>query len=280
MPSFILFGTGHFAEEVLKTLLALGCAPKHIITSPDKPVGRHQVMTPSVVKVLAVEHNIPYSTPEKLRTEDSLSEMKRLIDTVDVCVVVDYGKILPQALLDLCPKGFVNIHPSRLPEHRGPAPLQATILSGNLNTAISIIKIDAEMDHGPLLVQKMVTLPEVMTTVELTRYLGPICGQLLVDILPKYMSGELILQEQNHDKATYTKMIDKKDAEVSVSDILHNLAGVYLKYCAYKPWPEIFFIHNGKRIKIKSMNPDEILRVIPEGKTEISWSEYVKYHPL
>lgn len=282
MPSFVFFGTGHFAEHILKTLIARDCAPSFIITSPDKPVGRHQIMTPPPVKLLADLHGIKTIQPVSLKTLESLDVLKAIIDSVDVCVVADYGKILPQALLDLSPLGFLNIHPSLLPLHRGPAPLQATILSGNPDTGISIIKIDALMDHGPLVLQEKVTIsPWPITTKELSDYMAEKSAELLIDILPKYIDGmELI--EQNHDAATYTSMIEKKDAEVDI--VNDSLEGVYLKYCAYKEWPEIFFMHNDKRVKIKHMSFTDgvysIDRVTPEGKSEIEWSEYVKHHPI
>lgn len=282
MTSFVFFGTGHFAESILKTLIARGNVPHFIITSPDKPVGRHQVMTPPPVKVLADKHGIKTLQPVSLKTVESLDMLKGIIDSVDVCVVADYGKILPQALLDLSPLGFLNIHPSLLPKHRGPAPLQAIILSGDPDSGISIIKIDALMDHGPLVLQEKVTIsPWPMITKELSDFMAEKSAELLIDILPKYVEGmELI--EQDHDVATYTKMIEKKDAEV---DIIHDsLESVYLKYCAYKDWPEVYFIHNEKRVKIKHMSFVDgvyrIDRVTPEGKNEVDWSEYVKYHPI
>jgi methionyl-tRNA formyltransferase len=282
--SFIFFGTGHFAEQILKTLIAENHAPTYIITSPDKPVGRHQTITPPPVKVLAEAAGIQVLQPEKLRTPEALDELKKIIDQVDVCVVADYGKILPQALLDLSPKGFLNIHPSLLPLHRGPAPLQATILSGDNKTGVTIIKIDAEMDHGPIVaVENVEVAPWPCTTSELSIYMAEKSAKLLMKILPEYVAGSVELVEQDHNKATYTKMIDKKDAEVSLSDIQNNnLQNIYFKYCAYKDWPEIFFIHDGKRVKIKKMRvvgeTYTIDRVVPEGKNEMDWEVYVKAH--
>lgn len=281
-PSYIFFGTGHFAEPLLKNLITAGYAPTYIITSPDRPAGRHQVMTPPRVKVVAEEYSIPVFQPEKLRTPESLAELKTLIDQVDVCVVADYGKILPQSLLDLCPKGFLNIHPSLLPLHRGPAPLQATILSGNNKTGVTIIKIDAEMDHGPIVAVQHEEIPLESwpcLASDLCIHMANVGAKLLMDTLPKYVAGEIELIEQDHDRATYTKMIDKKDAEVSFDDIHNNnLTEIYRKYCAYKDWPEIFFIHNGKRVKIKKMSLIDgnysIDRVTPEGKKEMGFEEY------
>lgn len=276
-PTYIFFGTGHFAEHVLKNLITENKIPRLIVCSPDKPVGRHQVITPPPVKVLAEQYNIPVFQPDKLRTPEALAECTRHISQVDVCVVADYGKILPQSLLDICPKGFLNIHPSLLPLHRGPAPLQATILSGNSKTGVTIIKIDAEMDHGPIVaVEEVDVSPWPCTTSELSAYMTEIGAKLLIETLPRYVTGDITLIEQDHTSATYTKMIDKKDAEVSYEDIRNgNLSEIYLKYCAYKDWPEVWFMHEGKRVKIKKMGfvdgVCKVLRVVYEGKKEVDW---------
>lgn len=282
-PTFIFFGTGHFAEQLLTTLIEQGYAPKFVVSSPDRPVGRHQVITPPATKVVAEKAGIKVFQPEKLRTPEMLKEFKALIDQVDVCVVADYGKILPQALLDLCPKGFLNIHPSLLPLYRGPAPLQATILSGDNATGVTIIKIDAEMDHGPIVAVKQEEVPLTMwpcTTGELSVHMASISAYLLMDTLPEYVAGKITLTEQDHTVATYTKMIDKKDAEVSYEDIYKgDLADIYLKYCAYKDWPEIYFMKDGKRVKIKKMSCVDgvytIERVVFEGKSEVDWMGFL-----
>jgi methionyl-tRNA formyltransferase len=284
MPTFVFFGTGHFAEEVLRTFIEAGHVPAYLITSPDKPVGRHQIITPPPAKILAMEHGIPVLQPVKLRDEASLAELKSIIDTVDACVVADYGKILPQSLLDLSKNGFLNIHPSLLPLHRGPAPLQATILCGEKHTGVTIILMDALMDHGPIVAQVEEDVALLPCPVrDFSNYMAKKGADLLLQVLPDFVAGNINPKEQNHDAATVTKMIDKKDGEVLFDDVLgNNLKNVYLKYCAYKDWPEIFFMHEGKRVKIKEMKCDdgacEILRVTPEGKNEVAWSEYAKHH--
>lgn len=282
MTSFVFFGTGHFAEHILRTLIARGCGPAYIITSPDKPVGRHQIITPPPVKVLADEHGIKTFQPIRLRDQETLLELKKIIDSVQLCIVADYGKILPQVLLDLSPLGFFNIHPSLLPLHRGPAPLQATILSNTPETGISIIHMDALMDHGPLVAQQHVTIPTwPMNIQELTMFLAEQCAFLLIEILPKLVTG-IVPTIQDHEAATYTSMIEKKDSEVNIEN--DSLETIYLKYCAYKEWPEIYFMRDGKRVKIKHMSFTDgvysIDRVTPEGKNEIDWSEYAKHHNI
>lgn len=287
-PTFIFFGTGHFAEHILKHLIKKGHTPIYVISSPDKPVGRHQTITPPPAKVVAESAGITVFQPEKLRTPEALAELKKIIDQVDVCVVADYGKILPQALLDLSPKGFLNIHPSLLPLHRGPAPLQATILAGDNNTGVTIIQIDAEMDHGPIVATQEEQIPETMwpcTVSELSAYMAEKSAELLMKTLPEYVAHIPQLMEQDHSLATYTKMIEKSDAEISLAELQqHNLKNVYFKYCAYKDWPEIFFLYDGKRVKIKKMSHTDgiytIDRVTPEGKKEMDFKEFVKYHPI
>ncbi len=280
-PSYVFFGTGHFALPTLQNLKDAGFLPSFIVTSPDKPVGRHQVITPPPVKVFADEHNIPTFQPTSLKTPEVLEELRKIISQHEAVVVADYGKIIPQNILDLSPNGFLNIHPSLLPIYRGPTPVQATILNNNRHTGVTIIKMDHLMDHGPIVAQTYVDIEDDVWPVslsELYTILSKHGAELLIQTLPDYIKGTIDLQEQDHDKATYVKMIDKADSEVFPQT--EPVSSIYLKFQAYESWPGIFFMHNGKRVKIKAMNKDEILRVTPEGKTELDFKEYIKYHPL
>ncbi len=268
--NFIYFSTGFFGEAVLKNLLSQGLVPTHIITSPDKPVGRHQTIVAGPIKKIAIEHNIPYFQPTKLKDEESLQKFKKIIQENTVCVVADYGKILPQALLDLKTIDFINIHPSLLPLFRGPAPLQNTILHNMRNTGVTIIQMDELMDHGPIVAQKEFSIDENIwpcSTLELSEVLAKVATDLLIDTLSKYENSEIVYQEQDHEKATYTKMINKADAEVFPDR--ETVEDIYKKYQAYKLWPEAFYINkDGKRVKIKKMNKEKIERIVVEGKSE------------
>lgn len=276
---YIFFGTGHFALPILKHLKEKNFLPSLIITSPDKPVGRHQTITPPPTKIFAQEHNIPVYQPEKLKDEKVLTDIASYIKDVDAVVVADYGKIIPQAMLDLSPNGFLNIHPSLLPLYRGPTPVQSTILADDRHTGVTIIKMDHLMDHGPIVTQVAKDIePWPCSASELYETLAEVAVQMLVESLPAYCRGELTPTGQDHERATYVKMIDKADSEVFPKT--QKMREIYLKYLAYEGWPGIFFMHEGKRVKIKSMTEDEILRVTPEGKTELDFKEYVKYHPL
>ena len=267
---FIYFGTGFFSEAVLKNLLEKGVKPSYIITSPDRPQGRHQIIIDGPIKKLAKENNIPFLQPEKLKSEEFLNEFKNILDEDTICVVCDYGKILPQVLLDLKTVDFINIHPSLLPDLRGPAPLQYTILQNKNNTGVTILQIDAEMDHGPITMQDQKKFDEVswpISILELSDELAKLAAIMLITALDRYENKQIIYIQQNHPKATYTKMIDKKDAEIFPDK--ESIEDIYRKYQAYKHWPEIFYINkDGKRVKIKKMDKGGVKRVIVEGKNE------------
>ncbi len=276
MSNFIYFSTGFFGEAVLKNLLEQNIVPTYVVTSPDKPVGRHQIIEAGPIKKIAIKHNIPYFQPEKLKTEESLQKFKEIITGNTICVVADYGKILPQALLDLKTVDFINIHPSLLPLFRGPAPLQNTILNDSRNTGVTIIQMDDKMDHGPIVAQKEFSIDENIwpcSTLELSTILAKVSADLLVETLKKYEDGQVIYLAQDHDKATYTKMISKSDAEIFPDK--EPMDEMYRKYQAYKLWPEAFYINkDGKRVKVKKMSKDKIERIVIEGKSE---SDFISF---
>lgn len=267
---FIYFSTGFFGEAILKNLLKENIVPSYIITSPDRPIGRHQTIEPGPIKKIAIENNIPYFQPDKLKTDESLEKFKEIINENTVCVVADYGKILPQVLLDLKTIDFINIHPSLLPIFRGPAPLQNTILNNTKNTGVTIIQMDEMMDHGPIVAQKEFSIDENIwpcSILELSDMLAKVAADLLIETLGKYEKGEIVYIVQNHDQATYTKMIQKSDAEIFPEK--DSLDEIYKKYQAYKLWPEIFYVNkDGLRVKVKKMSKDKIERIVVEGKSE------------
>jgi methionyl-tRNA formyltransferase len=274
--NFIYFSTGFFGEAVLKNLLEKNIKPSFIITSPDKPTGRHQIIEAGPIKNIAIENNIPYFQPDKLKTEESINRFKEIIKEDTLCVVADYGKILPQVLLDLKTVDFINIHPSLLPLFRGPAPLQNTILENMRGTGVTIIQMDDKMDHGPVVAQREVSVDENIwpcSTLELAEILAKESADLLMETLRKYEDQEIIYKEQDHKKATYTKMINKADSEVFPGK--DSLEDIYLKYQAHKIWPEVFYINEDKkRVKIKKMSKEKIERILVEGKNETDFKGF------
>ncbi|MCR4334145.1 MAG: methionyl-tRNA formyltransferase [Patescibacteria group bacterium] len=273
--NFAFFGTPDRAVWALDTLHALGFTPRVIITQPDKPQGRKLIITPPPAKVWAFEHNIPILQPEKL---DSEFANKLISASCDLFIVVAYGKIIPQNILDIPKYGALNIHGSLLPKYRGASPVEMAILNDDKETGVSIILMDEKMDHGPIVTKDKVTIENwPPTSDELAKKIIQKGAELLINILPKWISGEIKLVEQDHSKATFTKKIKKEDGLINFNDESYKN---YLKIQAYKNWPGTYFFINEKRIIIKSADYKEntlkIRRIIPEGKKEMDYEEFIK----
>ena len=278
----IFFGTSAFSIHVLNRLLEHGITPDVIVTVPDKPQGRKLLLTPPPVKVWAEEHNIPCLQFVKLNEEavSALADLKP-----DVFIVASYGKIIPQTILDIPTHGCLNVHPSLLPKFRGASPLQTSILNDEQNTGVVTIKMDKEMDHGPIVARSEVTVvPWPLSTSELEEKLAYEGADILAKALPAYLDGSLVPEEQDHSKATFTKKIEKEDGEISLSDLGRT---AYLKYKAFNVWPGVYFFAERKGIKIRvkvkaaswndAASTMDILKVLPEGKNEMTWKEFQNY---
>ena len=276
----IFFGTSIFSVEVLEQFKARGLIFDAIVTTIDKPQGRKLIMTPPPAKIWAAENNVKVYQFEKLK--DSVDELKNL--NPDLFIVASYGKIIPQSILDLPKKGALNIHPSILPEYRGASPLQTCILDDSKNIGVTIIKMDAEMDHGPIVAMKKVEIPNwPVNVLELKKILGKEGADILIANLEGYLDGSLKLAEQDHSKATFTKKITKADGEIDINgDQWKN----YLKAQAFFGWPGTFFFteRHGKkiRVKINSASFDKennkmiIEKVTPEGGKEMAYADFLR----
>jgi len=214
----VFFGTPDFVLPIPQALLEAGFSVVAVVTNPDRPVGRKQILTPSPVKKWAFKHQIPTLTPEKLDTNSQLSGEARscfagLITNYhpDLGVLAAYGKILPQEVIDLFPQGILVVHPSLLPAYRGASPVQAAILNGDKVTGVSIIKMDEKMDHGPIVSQFKEEIKLDDTAETLYQRLFQKTAEVLVTILPAYIEGCLNPREQDHKKATFCKLLKKED---------------------------------------------------------------------
>jgi len=282
MPHFAFFGTPAIAVTVLDILKASGMLPSVVITNPDAPQGRKMVLTPSPVKVWAQKEGIPVLQPQSLRTDNTV-ELYLKEHAIALSIVVAYGKIIPQSLLSVPKHGTVNVHPSLLPELRGASPIRTAILRDMRKTGVSVMLLDAELDHGPILAQKAVEIEEGLWPMrggELDILLAREGGELLAETLPQWIEGSLIPRDQEHANATFCEKISKEMGELDLAgDPYQNL----LKIRAFDGWPGTFFFteKNGKRVRVKvvdaELNTDgslTILRVIPEGRNEMSYSEF------
>jgi methionyl-tRNA formyltransferase len=284
-PKIAFFGTPDIAVMVLEELHIAGITPQLIVTNPDKPQGRGLELTFSPVKQYAVEHDIPVFQPELIANDATLAEITNT--QWDLFVVVAYGLILPKWFIDLPKHGTINLHPSMLPKLRGASPIRTSLLQDLQDVGITIMLMDEKMDHGPILAQKPVPLPFPLPGTLLDEILAHQGGSLLAETIPKWIAGEIVPQEQDHAEATYSKKITKQMGELELDpfnlpkgEAAHEM---YLKICAFDGWPGSFFFYNGKRIKITdaflaggSQGVLEIYKVIPEGKKEMEFAQFLQ----
>lgn len=272
------FGNSDFSLTVLLELKKLGVMPDVIVTTPDKPVGRKMILTPTPTKVFAENNSIEYIEVNKLKDESFLEKIKNY----GLFIVASYGKIIPKALIDIPKYKALNIHPSLLPKYRGSSPLSEQILNDEKEIGVSIMTIDEEMDHGAIVAQKKVEMTEwPIGFNELSEILGKEGAKLLVEILPDWIKGKIKPKEQNHSGATFTKKVEKADGLIDLASDSHKN---YLKILAYEDWPQAYFeaVHNGKKFKVivkKASYKDgvlKILRVLPEGKKEMDYQDFLR----
>jgi methionyl-tRNA formyltransferase len=275
---FAFFGTPQFAAVVLDELEKAGLVPSLVVTALDKPRGRKLVVTPPEVKIWAQKRNIPVLQPEKLDRTFGFR-----LSAFDVFLVVAYGKIIPKNILEIPRLGTLNIHPSLLPRLRGASPIQSAILTEE-KTGVTIMLLDEEMDHGPIVAQKeYVCTKDIFwppKTSELEIALAKFGGKMLAETLPKFVAGEITPVPQDHACATYTKKIQKEDGMIDLAD---DAQKNFRKIQAFNVWPRAHFfadIHGKKmRIIITDAELQEeklvIKKVLPEGQKETSYAEFL-----
>ena len=267
--NFAFFGTPDVASKTLDILKENGYLPSIIITSPDKPQGRKMVLTPPPVKTWAIENNIPYLQPEKINEEFTL---KLSTFNFQLSVVVAYGKILPEVLINTPKLGTINIHYSLLPKYRGASPVEACLLNGDTETGVSIQQMAYKLDSGNIIAEEKLNIGINDTKVELLEKLIKMGGHLLCKIIPHIINQNLNPNIQDESQSTFCGKIKKEDGEIDPNG---NPILNWNKYRAFFGWPGVFFFKNGKRIKItkaKYENDSFIIeRVIPEGKKETIW---------
>lgn len=277
---FAFFGTAHTAEQVLNELEKVGLMPALIVTAPDKPKGRGLEMTPSPVAQWATARSIPLDKPEKLTPEWRAQFGQQ---SWDVCVVADYGKILSEKLLQIPTHGFLNMHPSLLPRLRGSSPIRSAILHDEKKVGVTVMLLDKEMDHGPIIAQREIPLPEWPAHGrDLDETLPKAGGALLAQTLPQWVEGTITAHEQDHSAATYTRQFTKEDGLITLSDDPYtNL----LKIRALEGWPGTYtyFERAGKKIRVviteahlDSHGALVLDTVIPEGKKEMDYEAFAR----
>ena len=247
-PRIIFFGTPEFSLPSLEALIANGLAPILVVTNPDEPTGRKQILTPPPVKICAERHHIPVLQPIHLADEiENIPE-------ADLFIIVAFGTIIPQKLIDLPRLGALNIHPSLLPRWRGPAPIQSAILHADTETGVTLMKIDELMDHGPIIAQaKFSLLEKKWTSPELHAALAPIGADMLVKVIPRWLRGEINAVSQDDTKTLYCKLLKKDNGRIPWSRPAEEIERMVR---AYTPWPSAWTLWPG-RDKIYRIRIDE-----------------------
>lgn len=244
MARIVFMGTPDFAVPALQKLIqhhdVVG-----VVTQPDRPAGRNRQIQVSPVKAAAIEAGIPTFQPEKLRRAEAIATLRQW--QVDVYVVAAFGQILPQEVLDIPEFGCLNIHASLLPRWRGAAPIQAAIRAGDTETGITIMKMDAGLDTGPMLTKSTVLITPDETGQSLHDKLCVVGGDLIVQTLPAYLAGEIPPQPQDDALMTFAPRIEKDEGRIQWS---HTAQEIERTVRAFFPWPSAFTSWDGKLLKI------------------------------
>lgn len=302
---FVFLGTPEFGAIILEGLVNSGYNPDLVITAPDKPVGRKQVITPPPVKITAEKYGL------RVFQSDSLDSLKREIEKLspDLMITAAYGKILSKEILELPKFGCLNVHPSLLPKYRGASPVQAAILNGDEETGVTIFLMDERIDRGKIVSSAKYPASNVAVYEELMNGLAKLGVKLLADTIPKWIAGEINAISQDESKASYAKTVKKEDGKI---DWQKSAQIIERQVRAFHQWPGSYsFWESGnrkKRIKIKKAGiadfsvdetyrngetflcprgricvkcGEDVLTVLElqlEGKNQMSYKEFLKGH--
>jgi methionyl-tRNA formyltransferase len=251
LMSIVFVGTPEFAVPSLRRLVADGHEVSAVITQPDRPTGRHRrQLTPPAVKIAAAELRLPVLQPESLRDPVAIQQLGALAP--EVMVVVAYGQILRQKVLNIPPRGVVNVHASLLPRYRGASPIAAAILAGDEETGVSIMLMDAGMDTGPVLAQRKAPISPEDTTGTLSRQLAELGADLLGETLPQWLAGDISQTLQDSSTASVTRLTRKEDGAI---DWTLPALEIWRRVRAYNPWPGAYTSLDGDRVTIWRARP-------------------------
>jgi methionyl-tRNA formyltransferase len=290
---FAFFGTPYVARDTLAALVEAGYVPAVVVTSPDRPKGRGMELQPCETKAWALEHGLPVLSPEKL-DDEFLAALGAY--GCAYAIVVAYGKILPDAVIDSFPNGMLNVHYSLLPRYRGASPVEGALLAGDTETGVSIQKIVPELDAGDILAAAAEPIRPDDTTKTLRARLIARGSALLIESLSAFIDGAATFAPQDHARATRTRKIKKEAGELSLAADGDEAARAerarenWNKYRAYAESPGTYFFaeRGGATLRVKIKEAESAsgefrpLRVTPEGKPEMAYADFLNadYRPL
>ncbi len=253
----VFLGTPEFAVPSLQAL-----SPQHdviaVFTQPDRPKGRGNQVSESPVKRAAITLGIPIHQPERIRRPEIVEQLSVL--KADLMVVVGYGQIIPQSIIDLPRYGILNVHASLLPKYRGAAPIQWAIANGETETGVTIMQIDAGLDTGDMLLKTKVSIEPDETAPQLSARLAPLGSQLLLESIAAIEAGRVRREKQSDAEATYAPLLKKEDGRI---DWVRPAAQIYNRLRGFTPWPGAYTSFRGQPLLILRAAPVNGLTIEP-----------------
>ncbi len=251
MVRIVLMGTPEFAVTILRAL----CETHEVVgvfTRPDQPAGRGRQLMLSRVKQEALARGLPIFQPKTLRSAKAQDELRAL--QPELIVVAAYGLILPQAVLDIPIHGCINVHASLLPKYRGASPIAFALLSGEQQTGITLMLMNAGLDTGPILAHRAIAIAESDTTGTLEKKLSALGAELLIETLPHWLHGDITPQPQDDTRATLTRLLTKEDGLIEWSS---SATEIVRRVRAFNPWPTAYTFWRAQPLKILRARANE-----------------------
>jgi methionyl-tRNA formyltransferase len=271
--NYAFFGSPRYAALILDALCKAGYIPSVLVCNPDRPVGRKQVITAPQTKQLIAgfeEDARKRVAVFQAATKQELAALKDEFVGCEFAVVAAYSKIIPPDVIGMFPKGVIGVHPSLLPNHRGPSPIQAAILGQDAETGVTLYLVDEKVDHGPLLADRAFPIADFdITYAELEEKLARLGGDLLVKTLPDFLAGKIVPREQDHARATICRKLATDDGFVDIEK--DNPNAIFRKVRALNPEPGVFAFIEGVRTKLLAARREKdgsivVTQILPEGR--------------
>jgi methionyl-tRNA formyltransferase len=246
----VFCGTPEFAVPTLEAVVAAGHEVALVVTQPDRAAGRGMEVQPPAVKRMAVEHGLPVVQPEKIKND---AEFRSRLEKIrpDAIVVVAYGRIIPQWMLELPRYGNINLHGSLLPKYRGAAPIQWAVANGETVTGVTTMRLDAGLDTGDMLLAQVVPIGQEETAVDVYECLAPVGAKLMVKTLRHLEEGRIFPEAQDHLKATLAPILKREDGWI---DFSRSAQQIYDRWRGFQPWPGAHTVLRGKKLIVQKMH--------------------------
>lgn len=268
----VFCGTPQFAVPPLEALIAAGHEISLVVTQPDRPVGRRQVLTAPPVKLTALSHGLEVTQPEKIKNNQ---EFRSRLESIapDAIVVVAYGRIIPKWMLDLPRFGCINLHGSLLPKYRGAAPIQWAVAMGEHTTGNTTMLLEEGLDTGPILLQQEVPIRPEQTAIDLFAELSVSGAPLVVETLSGLANGTIQPQQQDHSQATLARILEREDGLMDFA--VRTATELWNRWRGFQPWPGAFTFLKGKKLIVHQLRPNAIAKTLQPGTVQVDGAHFL-----